>query len=101
MNKKELIQAVAATTGLTQKEVSTVVEALIGTIATSVANSEPVAISGLGTFTGAWDVPARTARNPKTGEALEVAASRRSGFKFSAPFKRIVKAGPVDPSPQV
>lgn len=98
MNKKELIQAIATGTGLTKKEVTAVVEALIETIGTTVANSEPVVISGLGTFTGAWDVPARTARNPKTGEALEVAASRRSGFKFSAPFKRVVKAGPVDPA---
>ena len=57
----------------------------------NVRAGETVRISGLGTFETA-DTAARTARNPSTGEAVDVPASKRVSFKASKPLKDAVKA---------
>lgn len=92
MNKQELIAAIATETELTQKVVKQVIEALIGTIATTISTDPEatVALSGLGTF-GTAPTAERNGRNPSTGEALLIPASRRGTFSYAAPVKRAIK----------
>lgn len=91
MNKQELIQAVATKVELTQKEVKVVLEAIVDTIVAQVVAGEKVDVTGLGRFDSA-PTPERTARNPKTGDAIQVPASKRPTFKYSKPVKDAVKA---------
>ena len=86
MNKTELIASVAEKTGLTKKDADRVVAATFETIAQAMADGDKVQVSGFGSF----DVKARdarTGRNPKTGEPVEIAASRRVTFSASKTLK--------------
>ena len=86
MNKTELIAAVAEKTGLTKKDADRVVSATFETIAQSMAQGEKVQVSGFGIF----DVKkreARTGRNPRTKESIEIPASTMPLFKASKTLK--------------
>ena len=61
------------------------VDALFSAIGDALAKGEPVSITGFGTFS-VKSRPARQSRNPRTGEAIEIAASRVPSFK---PGKRL------------
>jgi len=63
---------------------------LLQAIVDSVVAGETVRLSGFATLE-AVDVAAKTGRNPSTGEALEIPASKRVSVKVAAPFKRAVK----------
>lgn len=89
MNKSELIDAVAANTGETKRAVSEVLEATLTTIQKQVKRGEKVTIPGFGTFERRAR-SARTARNPRTGEAIKVKASKVPAFKAGAGFKTFV-----------
>lgn len=65
------------------------VKALFDTIVSTVASGEEVSIHGFGSFL-AIDKEARTARNPKTGEAVNVPAHKAPKFKVSSAFKAAV-----------
>ena len=86
MNKTELCAAVAAKTGMTRKDAEAAVTAVIGE---SLKDGEKVAIVGFGTFE-VKDRPARKARNPRTGEEIEIAASKAPAFKAGKALKDIV-----------
>ena len=89
MNRKDLaahlaaetdLTAAAAETDLTAAAAERMVAAVFSAIADALARKEPVAIAGFGKF----DVrsrPARTGRNPQTGEPVAIAASRVPSFK--------------------
>jgi len=66
MNKSELVALVATKTGTSKLKTAEVVEAVIESITDAVANNEPVALLGFGTFT-LRERAARTGRNPRTG----------------------------------
>ena len=66
---------------------------MFGTIGDALANGEEVRISGFGTF-GTRSRPARTGRNPRTGEAVSISASMSQTFKAGKPLKGVVNAGP-------
>lgn len=89
MNKSELIDAVAANTGETKRAVSEVLEATLTTIQRQVKKGEKVTIPGFGTFERRAR-SARTARNPRTGEAIKVKAAKVPAFKAGAGFKTFV-----------
>lgn len=91
MNKQELIQTVATSVEMSQKDVKSVLEAIVSTIVAQVVAGEKVDVTGLGRFDSA-PTAERTARNPKTGDAIQVPASRRPTFKYSKPVKDAVKA---------
>ena len=80
MNKKELVDAVADGTGLGQAAAAGAVDGMFETIAVRLAAGEPVAIPGFGTFE-VRERGARTGRNPRTGETIDIAASRVAAFK--------------------
>ena len=92
MNKAELVERVAQKTGLSVRETRTVVDAIfdpdpsVGIVAAELISGNKVAISGFGTFE-ARQRKARVGRNPHTGEAVDIPASRAPAFKAGKPLK--------------
>lgn len=80
MNKAQLINAVAAKTGLAKKDVDAVVNSTFDTIIETMQTGDKVQVVGFGRF-DVRERPARTGRNPLTGKAIEIAASRSAAFK--------------------
>ena len=89
MNKTELIAAAAEESGLTKKDTERAINAAFEAISTALANGDKVQIAGFGSFE-VKDREARTGRNPHTGEAIEIAATRVPGFKASKTLKDAV-----------
>ena len=83
MNKTELISAVAEQSGLTKKDAEKAVTAVIDTIIDSVAKDEKVQIAGFGTFE-------QRQRKARTGNPIEIAASKVPAFKAGKVFKDTV-----------
>ena len=80
MNKAQLINAVAAKCNLPKKDIDAVINATFDSIIDSLRDGEKVQIVGFGRFE-VRERPARTGRNPMTGAAIEIAASRSAAFK--------------------
>jgi len=89
MNKSELIEALAARTETTKVAAGRAVDALVEIITAQVAKGNDVALIGFGTFKASKRA-ARTGKNPKTGEALKIAATTVPTFKAGAGFKAAV-----------
>ena len=86
MNKKELINAVAEKTGFSRKDTTVVVNATFEAIEAALAAGDKAQIIGFGTFE-TKERPARTGKNPRTGEAVEIPASKVPSFKAGGSFK--------------
>lgn len=89
LNKSELIDSVAKSTGESKRKVSDTIEATLSTIQKQVKSGNKVTIPGFGTFERRAR-SARTARNPRTGEPIKVKASKVPAFKAGAGFKSFV-----------
>lgn len=89
MNKKELIDSVAGSTGESRRTVNDVIDATIDQIEAQVKKGDRVALPGFGTFERR-NRSARTARNPRTGEEIQVPATKVPAFKPGAGFKGLV-----------
>jgi DNA-binding protein HU-beta len=89
MNKNALIDAVAERTALAKSDAARAVEAVLGAITESLQKGEAVTLSGFGTFATKTRA-ARTGRNPRTGEAIQIAASNVPGFKAGKGLKDAV-----------
>ena len=89
MNKAELIQAIADTTGLTKADTDKTLLAFMDTVMDTVAKGEDVALVGFGTFKTAHRA-AREGRNPATGESIHIEASVQPKFAPGALFKNKV-----------
>ena len=89
MNKTDLIATVAESAGLTKKDTEQVLNAAIDAITLSLAKGEKVQLSGFGTFE-TKEREARIGRNPRTREAVEIAATRVPTFKPSKALKDII-----------
>jgi DNA-binding protein HU-beta len=89
MNKNDLIDAVAERTALAKSDAARAVEAVLGAITESLQKGEAVTLSGFGTFATKTRA-ARTGRNPRTGEAIQIAASNVPGFKAGKGLKDAV-----------
>jgi DNA-binding protein HU-beta len=83
MNKTELIRALAEKTGKSQTESKRFLEAFESTVTETLSKGDKVTLIGFGTF-DVQDVPARTGRNPRTGEALKIQAKKKPRFKAGA-----------------
>ena len=90
MNKRDLIDAISNRLG-DKKSATEAVNAVLEAIQSAVASGDKVAITGFGVFEKS-DRPARTARNPATGETINVAASSVPKFRPGADFKALVNA---------
>ncbi len=89
MNKSELIDHVSETCNLSKADAGRAVDAVIGGISGALGRGESVALTGFGTFE-VRSRAARTGRNPKTGETLQIAASKAPGFKAGKALKDAV-----------
>ena len=98
LTKTDLIAAVAAHTGSTSKDVATVLSGLEDVITANVAKGEKVVITGFLTFDRAQRA-ARTGRNPQTGEAIKIKASKSPKVSAGATFKKVVNG--VSPAPKI
>lgn len=81
MDKKTLISNIAEACGdVSRSEVERILEALGGVASTALQNGEDLNLPGLGRF-GTKQRAARTARNPRTGEPIQIPAKRVVAFK--------------------
>ena len=85
MTKKDIAQAVAASTDVSAATAEAVIGAALDAIAASLAKGEDVRLAGFGAFE-TRERAARTGRNPQTGAALQIAASDSMAFKSSVKY---------------
>ena len=91
MNKSELVEQVAGRAGLSHGQAAGAVEATLAAIEAELATGGEVAITGFGRFSVAAR-GARQARNPRTGEPIEIPAGRAPRFSAGSQLKRAVAA---------
>ena len=89
MNKTQVIEAVAAKTGMKKKAAEEAVNAFLSTIEEALAQGEKVQLVGFGTFE-TKERASRMGRNPATGEALEIAASKHPAFTAGKALKETI-----------
>lgn len=89
MNKGELIDAVSAQSGLAKAEATRAVDAVLEAVTGALKKGDSVALVGFGTFVVKTRA-ARSGRNPRTGETIEIAASKTPGFKAGKALKDAV-----------
>ena len=89
MKKLQLTDAVAAKAQITKKEAAAVVDAVLDVIAEALVAGDDVKITGFGGFEVKTRA-ARTGRNPKTGEAVEIPASKCVTFTAGSTLKEKV-----------
>ena len=89
MNKNELIASVASRSGLSKADSARAVDGMISTIESALKSGQEVRIVGFGTFS-VTNRAATTGRNPRTGEAIQIPASKQPKFKAGAPLKQAV-----------
>lgn len=91
MNKNELVASVADKTGLPKKDAEKAVTAVFDSIQEALTAGEKVQLIGFGIFE-VKERPARKGRNPRTGEEIEIPASKNPGFRAGKPLKNAVNA---------
>ncbi len=91
MNKSELIDAVAQGADLPKTKAQDAIEATITAIRTTLENGDDVRLVGFGTFSVSARA-ATTGRNPRTGEAIQIPASKRPTFKAGKELKEAVNS---------
>jgi DNA-binding protein HU-beta len=89
MNKNDLIDAVAERTSLAKSDAARAVEAVLSAVTDAMKAGDSVTISGFGTFV-TKSRAARTGRNPRTGEAIAIPASKVPSFKAGKGLKDAV-----------
>ena len=89
MNKTELINAVAAKAEISKKDAEKALAAVLGSIEDALKAGDKVQLIGFGTFE-VKESAARQGRNPRTGETIEIAASKRPVFSAGSAFKKAV-----------
>ena len=89
MNKTDLINVVAANAGVSKKNAEAVIKATLDAITTAMTNGESVQLLGFGSFE-VRERAERTGHNPKTGEAVKIAACKTPVFKPGKPLKDAV-----------
>lgn len=89
MNKQELIEAVANQAGIAKSAAEETINAFLETVTKTVVEGDAVQLIGFGSF-GTGARAARAGRNPKTGEPLQIAASKTVKFTAGKAFKDAV-----------
>lgn len=92
LTKAELAELLFDNVGLNKREAKDMVEAFFDVIRDALENGESVKLSGFGNFQ-LRDKPQRPGRNPKTGEAIPIAARRVVTFHASQKLKAVVEGG--------
>ena len=89
MNKSKIADRLAGRMGLSKAAAAGAVDAVFETIGETLAKHEEVRIAGFGTF-ATKHRPARTGRNPRTGEAVSIPASFTPAFRTGKALKEAV-----------
>lgn len=89
MNKGEFVDAVAAQGDMSKSDAATAVDAVLDAVTEAMRKGEQVTLVGFGTFL-VRKREARTGRNPRTGEPLQIAASNVPSFKAGKALKDAV-----------
>lgn len=95
MNKAELVDELAQRTGLSKADAGRAFNQTLNVISDAVADGDRVTLPGFGTFEKR-ERPARTARNPQTGEPIKIKKTNAPAFKAGANFKKYVAASKKD-----
>lgn len=80
MNKNDLIASVATSTGLSKSDAASAVDSVFDTITDALKGGDEVRLVGFGTFSVSQRA-ATTGRNPRTGETIQIPASKQPKFK--------------------
>ena len=96
MNKTELINAVAETSGLTKKDSETALNAILDAIQNAMKNGDKVQLVGFGSFE-VKERAARTGKNPATGATIEIPASKAPAFKAGKALKDAIQSSIITP----
>ena len=83
MNKAELIGSIAGKSGLSKADAGKALDAFVASVTESLSGGDRIALVGF----GSWSVEqrdARTGRNPRTGEEIQIAAKKVVKFKAGA-----------------
>ncbi|WP_322015196.1 HU family DNA-binding protein [Paraburkholderia sp. J12] len=91
MNKQELIDAVAASTGETKAATSAAIDAILDVVTRTVTAGDSVQLVGFGSFSTGQRA-ARVGRNPATGAEIQIAAAKTVKFTAGKAFKDAVNA---------
>ena len=89
MNKAELVDAVAGASNLSKADAGRAVDAVVESVTSALKRGEQVSVVGFGTFSVKHRA-ARSGRNPRTGETIQIAASNVPGFKAGKGLKDAV-----------
>ena len=92
MNKSDLVDAVASRADMSKAEAGRAVDAVLGSVGDALGNGDSVSLVGFGTFS-VRHIAARMGRNPQTGAAMQISASKVPGFKAGKALKDKVKHG--------
>jgi DNA-binding protein HU-beta len=102
MTKADLIEGLTNKTDLSKADAEAAINAVFEEITQALSGGDRVVISGFGTF-GITEREARTGRNPKTGESIEIRATKSAKFKPSKQLKETLNGAPApeqSPSPE-
>ncbi len=91
MNKTELVAAMADQAGLTKKDAEVALKAFTDVVSTELKKGGKIQLVGFGTFEVS-ERAAREGRNPQTGQAMKIAASKAPKFKAGKALKDMVNA---------
>jgi DNA-binding protein HU-beta len=91
MNKNDLAEAVAEATDNSKADAAKAVDCVFETISAALKSGDSVQLIGFGSFSVA-DRAAREGRNPRTGETLQIAASKQPKFKAGKALKDAVNS---------
>ena len=91
MNKTELVAAIAEKTELSKKDAEKALKAFTDVVAEELKKGQKIQLVGFGTFEVA-ERPARDGRNPLTGKAMKIPASKSPKFKAGKALKDTVNA---------
>lgn len=89
MNKSDLVDAIAESAGLSKADAGRALDALVDTVTGALKKGQAVSLVGFGTFS-VRDRAARTGRNPRTGETIQIKASKNPAFKAGKALKDAV-----------
>jgi DNA-binding protein HU-beta len=89
MNKGELIEKVASSTGRSKADATRSVNAVLDSISTALKKGDSVTLVGFGTFS-VTKTKARNGRNPQTGETIKIKAKKTPKFKAGQGLKDLI-----------
>ena len=86
MNRSDLVEAIASSTGLSKADAGRALSATTEAITSTLSSGDSVAITGFGSFL-VRDRAARTGRNPRTGATIQISASKVAAFRAGKTLK--------------